>query len=113
MAEYYEIASSLPDSIIFDLNEWASRFDSPMLAIVAVGSVWRMENDKGMELGAAFQFENRIYVEWQYLSFGPMYCWFATQLVGILIQLRATVSVRPCTMEEFAIALKANSRITT
>jgi hypothetical protein len=72
-----------------------------------------MENDKGMELGTAFQCENRIYVEWQYSSFGPMYCWFATQLVGMLLQLRATVSVRPCTKEEFAIALKANPHITT
>lgn len=107
MAEYYELESLLAQSGLFDLDEWASNFESSMLTIVRDGSSWRIHNEQGIELGSFFQRGDLIFIEWQYSSFGPTNCWIATQLIGILLRLRSSVAVRPCTQNKFQIAMQA------
>lgn len=108
MAEYYELEYSLPQSNGFDLEDWSLGYSSTMFPIVRDGDLWRMNNAEGIELGVAFQRDNRIYIEWQYLSCGPRHCWFATQLLGIMLDMRASVSVRPSTKQMYVAAQKAS-----
>jgi hypothetical protein len=102
MPDYYTLDYALPNATEFDLAGWASTFESHMMKLVRDGFIWRIKNDQDIELGAGFQRGSRIYVEWHYLSCGPRYCWLATQLVGILLDMGAAISLGPCLRDDFS-----------
>jgi len=104
-ADEFEVCCTLeyaiPNSEHFDLDRWASDMNSHYLKVARTNSTWVMTDGKtNRELGVLFECEGAVYSGWHGLSCGPRYNRFVTQLVGALLDLGATMSVRPCSRED-------------
>lgn len=101
MSEFYILEIEPADSREFDLDRWAREINWYSMTFTNNGAVWQLRNEREMEFGTAFQRGNRIYLSWQYNSFGPRSCWLATQLAGELLCRGYKMSLGPCSPQCF------------
>lgn len=104
-AEFCTLEYAIPASKHFDLNQWASDLHRSYLKVARTNSTWVMTDGKtDNDLGTLFEHDGKVYSAWYYLSCGPRQNWFVRTLVGDLIELGATMTVRPFSREDYLAA---------
>ncbi|MEM9644138.1 MAG: hypothetical protein AAF989_04010 [Planctomycetota bacterium] len=101
MPRFYILLHESSDATEFDLDRWAGDSRLHTMTLSNDGTAWQLRNENDMELGTVFQRATGIYISWQYLSFGPRFCWLAQELVGDLLSRGCKVTVGPCSAERF------------
>ena len=97
---YHTIDYEFNDGRQFPFSSFIPSLGEGNLKITVIDGVFQLAY-RDQFLGEAFEHEQRVFVHWRHSSIGSAYNMIATRLAGVLMNLSATIMIKPCDSDEY------------